>query len=344
MVTALRTYRQRDALFTARTARRRCDNALRRRPVLSEVGGRPDKGRLFSINDLDVFDDATLREIATCDVYGVSVADLAACIEAASPRLRQRILAAIPLHKKPIVWAQQAIARLRGGRKAAAQARRRVLHALFWELTYWKTPHLYEELVAGEEIHPGIFAQLDLDHKTVLDAGAGSGRATLLCAERADKVIALEPSPGLLRILTDKITGRYNNVQVARGRFNAIPLSDGAVDVALACSAFTSDAAMGGDNGLRELERVTRKGGQIIIIWPRACDRQWLEERGFRYVALPTEGEMRIQFRSLGEALRLARRFYGRKAVAYLRKYGRPELPFSVIGYNQPNDYMIKTV
>src|SRR5258707_15851591 len=59
-------------------------------------------------------------------------------------------------------------------------ARKRVLDELFWELTYWKTPDLYEELTEGERLHPGIFQRLepDLRGKVVLDAGAGSGRAS----------------------------------------------------------------------------------------------------------------------------------------------------------------------
>ncbi len=97
------------------------------------------------------------------------------------------------------------------------QAQRQVLDGLFWELTYWKTPELYEELTEGERLHPGIFEHLhpDLQGKTVLDAGAGSGRASLECIRYGAKLVyAVEPSPGLLHILEQKLGHRVGNQQV----------------------------------------------------------------------------------------------------------------------------------
>src|SRR5437764_7393640 len=86
-------------------------------------------------------------------------------------------------------------------------ARRCVLDSLFWELTYWKTPELYDELTEGEQLHPGIFQRLqpDIHESTVLDVGAGSGRGSFECLRYgAKRVYAVEPSPALLRILDRK--------------------------------------------------------------------------------------------------------------------------------------------
>src|SRR5947209_18541700 len=70
-------------------------------------------------------------------------------------------------------------------------ARRQVLDGLFWELTYWKTPDLYDELTEGEQMHPSIFEQLepDLCDKVVLDAGAGSGRASFECLRHGARTV-----------------------------------------------------------------------------------------------------------------------------------------------------------
>ena len=167
--------------------------------------------------------------------------------------------------------------------------RRSILDELFWNLTYWKTPDLYEELTAGEQLHPGIFRQLepDIHDKVVLDAGAGSGRATFECVRYgARKVYAVEPSPGLLYILQRKIASQAGPCRLLplQGRFDKLPLADDSVDTALSCSAFTSDPVQGGEPGLAELRRVIKPGGKLIIIWPRSQDHRWFNKHSFCYV------------------------------------------------------------
>ena len=221
-------------------------------------------------------------------------------------------------------------------------ARHQVLDRLFWELTYWKTPGLYEELTEGEQLHPQIFQQLEPDIRgnIVLDAGAGSGRASLECVRNgAKKVYAGEPSPGLLRILQKKL--RSKRVVLCQGRFDALPLDDRSVDLAISCSAFTAEAVQGGEPGLRQLKRVTKPGGKVVIIWPRLQDYDWLAQHGFTYVRLPLQEEMRVHFRSLQSALRCARHFYARnpKVAQYIEREGTPDVPFSVLGVHPPCDY-----
>ncbi len=97
----------------------------------------------------------------------------------------------------------------------------------------------------------------------------------------------------------------------------------------------------GGEPGLAEMRRVTRPGGKIVLIWPRREDRDWLHSHGFRYVSLPLHHEMHIRFRSLKSALQCARRFYAhnKAVVQYILNRHKPEIPFSVLGVNPPNDY-----
>jgi ubiquinone/menaquinone biosynthesis C-methylase UbiE len=205
---------------------------------------------------------------------------------------------------------------------------------------------LYEELIEGEQLHPGIFQQLEPEiyNKVVLDAGAGSGRATFECLKYgARKVYAIEPSPGLLYILQHKIVCHAESSRVIplQGRFDELPLADDSVDTALSCSAFTSDPAQGGERGLAEFKRVIKPGGKIVIIWPRTQDHDWLAERGFHYVTLPVHEEMRIHFRTLQSALRCAQRFnaQNRNLIEYLLRERKPEIPYSILGLNPPRDY-----
>jgi ubiquinone/menaquinone biosynthesis C-methylase UbiE len=178
----------------------------------------------------------------------------------------------------------------------------------------------------------------------VLDAGAGSGRATLACLRAgASRIYAVEPSPGLLRLLrrTLDVEPLGTRVTPLRGRFAALPLADNSVRVTLSCSAFTAAPEQGGERGLAELRRVTQPGGLIVIIWPRPRDFTWLAAAGFRYVALPIPPEMSVRYHSRASALRVARRFYARNAAVleYLQERSTCEVPYTLLGANPPHDY-----
>ncbi|MDQ2717665.1 MAG: methyltransferase domain-containing protein [Chloroflexota bacterium] len=297
----------------------------------------------FHIEDIQVFDDVTLRCMLEEGGFGLSVENLAWSLQGAPRSLVARIKRCLPpaQHKLFRELARQPVAL-----EKCQAARRQVLDALFWELTYWKTPELYEELTEGEQIHPGIFQRLepDIRGKVVLDAGAGSGRATLECLRQgAARVHAVEPSPGLLRILKQKCERQPAGSRVlpCQGRFDAIPLEDNSVDLALSCSAFTAAEEQGGDTGLAELKRVTRPGGKIVLIWTRAEDQEWLATQGFQRHVLPAPRQMGVRFRSMRSALRVARRFYARNqaVMRHLLRQREPEVPFSVLGVNPPCDY-----
>lgn len=297
----------------------------------------------FTVCDLGVFDDYTLAERLSHRGAGIDAADLGRCAAAMPPDLRRRVRCALSGQHRRAFDAWQRVPTSSDECTAAAQ---RVLEALFWDLTYWHTPDLYEALTEGERLHPGIFARLApmVEDAAVLDAGAGSGRASVECVRAgARQVIALEPSSGLLRLLRDKTNQRRTAGRIVpvRGRFDAVPLADRSVDLAIACSSFTAEPGQGGDPGLAELRRVTRPGGWVVVIWPRVEDYAWLAARGFRYEPLPLEHEMTVRFRSLDAAFRCARRFYGRRpaVLTYLLRHRRPAVPFSVLGFNPPHDF-----
>ena len=297
----------------------------------------------FSIEDLMVFDDAALQRMLSRGCFSLTVERLARSVQSASPSLIQHIEHNLSL--------QQLSSFVKELQRSLADdeieaARRQVLDGLFWELTYWKTPELYEELTEGEQLHPGIFQQLepDLRGKIVLDAGAGSGRASFECLRHgARQVYAVEPSPGLLRILRQKLAclADPGQIVVLQGCFEKLPLGNDCVDVALSCSAFTAEPEQGSEPGLVELRRVTKQGGKIVIIWPRTQDYEWLAAHGFQYVTLPVQQDMQVHFRSLESALRCARRFYAHNenVIRYILKRGQPEVPFSLLGFNPPLDY-----
>lgn len=297
----------------------------------------------FYIDDLLVFDDDTLRTMLEQGSFGLSCEQLAYSLHDASPELIDRVVRCMPVQQRTefLHLLEQPLTL-----QEISFARKQLLDGLFWELIYWKTPALYEQLTEGECLHPGIFQQLasDICGKVVLDAGAGSGRASFECVRHgAAFVHAVEPSPGLLRIFRQKLTQYEQKDQLAlyTGRFDALPLADNSVDLSLSCSAFTALPEQGGEAGLAELKRVTRPEGKIVFVWPRAEDRDWLAQHGFHYVHLPMQDEMRVRFRSWQSALQCVQRFYADNTalMRYLLTYHRPELPFSLIGMNPPHEY-----
>ncbi len=302
----------------------------------------------FHMEDLLVFDDETMQGILDCNSFGLSIETLAIALQDVSDRLIRRIKHTLPSSMRP-----RFLQELRQSypQSQVEAARRDVLDSLFWELTYWKTPELYNELTEGEHLHPGIFIQLgpDLRNRIVLDAGAGSGRASFECVHSGARMVyAVEPSPGLLRILQKKLANNVDAQRIVplRGSFDELPLENESVDMTLSCSAFTAEPAEGGEVGLAEMRRVTKCGGKIVIIWPRVEDYVWLARHGFQHVTLPVQQEMYVQFRSLESALRCARRFYAHneQVARYILERRQPRIPFSVLGINPPCDYCWLTV
>ncbi|MEZ5246048.1 MAG: methyltransferase domain-containing protein [Acidimicrobiales bacterium] len=99
---------------------------------------------------------------------------------------------------------------------------------------------------------------------TALDVGCGPGALTGVLVERlgAAAVLACDPSPGFV----DECAARHPGVEVRAGRAEAVPFSDGRVDVAaaqLVLHFVTDPAAAAG-----ELVRVVRPGGTIgACVW-----------------------------------------------------------------------------
>ncbi len=297
----------------------------------------------FVIDDLLIFNSDTLRALINDKSFALTPNLFGKALHNADAQLIQRITSVLTGSERSIFSGSLAATISDQDIQAS---RRQILSSLFWELTYWKTPELYEELTEGEKIHPGIFENIHqhIKNKIVLDAGAGSGRASIECFRHNPKrIYAIERSKGLLHILKEKIDreGLTQWILPKQGEFMDLPLKRNSVDTTIACSAFTSKPEQGGKRGLKELKRVTRPGGMIIIIWPNKSDLGWFIDEGFTYEVLPLQEEMSIRFRSLGSAVRIVKRFYKKNinAMKYILRSGKPELPFSVLGLKPPHDY-----
>lgn len=297
----------------------------------------------FRIEELLVFDEATLAELLIPKFHAFTVATLAVAMQSAPTTLVERIQAALPdLWHADFADHRHAQASAR----QIATAQQQVLDAFFWELIYWQMPESYEELIAGEQLHPGIFQQLqpDIRGRIVADIGAGSGRATFDCLPYAPRSLyAIEPAPLMRALLTQKIAAAQISTPftLLSGSFNHLPLADQSVDVALSCAAFTVDDLLTAQRHLAELQRITRPGGKIIMIWPRPQDLPWLKQQGFQHIVLSHAETMTVRYASLSSALRLAHRFYrdNPTVTAYLQHHQTPIVPYSILGVPQPDNY-----
>jgi len=135
-----------------------------------------------------------------------------------------------------------------------------------WNFNMAKSPELWDALPWSYWDPSTIYDRIELRGKTVLDVGAGTGQVSLRCAPFADEVWALEPVARLRRYLERKMGAcGFRNVRTIRGVLAALPLPDASVDAAI-----LSNGSFGWspEAELRELERVTRPGGAILLLAP----------------------------------------------------------------------------
>lgn len=103
----------------------------------------------------------------------------------------------------------------------------------------------------------------------LLDAGCGAGLAAMLAHLRGADVTALDAAPGLLAIAR----GRLPDADVREGDLEALPFADGSFDAVIAVNSlfYAQDMAA----AMRELVRVTRPGGRVVVTaWgpPERCE------------------------------------------------------------------------
>jgi SAM-dependent methyltransferase len=98
--------------------------------------------------------------------------------------------------------------------------------------------------------------------QTVVDLAAGTGKLTGPLVETGARVIAVEPSEGMLAVLRAVAP----QAESMKGTAEAIPLPDLSADKVLAAQAFHWFA---NDAALADIHRVLKPGGVLGLIWNR---------------------------------------------------------------------------
>jgi SAM-dependent methyltransferase len=94
----------------------------------------------------------------------------------------------------------------------------------------------------------------------VVDLGAGTGALSRLLVDVAARVIAVEPDPGMRRVLTASVP----NIVVLDGTGESLPLENASVDAIVASSSWHWVDPIA---GLTEAARVLRAGGVMAAMW-----------------------------------------------------------------------------
>jgi SAM-dependent methyltransferase len=121
----------------------------------------------------------------------------------------------------------------------------------------------YDRARPGYEDEPldWAFRELGLDAgSVVLDLAAGTGKLSRALAPRADLLIAVEPLPGMRRVLA----ARAPEATLLDGTAEQIPLGDGSVDAVFVGEAFHW---FDGARALPEIHRVLRPTGGLALLW-----------------------------------------------------------------------------
>jgi ArsR family transcriptional regulator len=123
----------------------------------------------------------------------------------------------------------------------------------------------------------------------VADLGCGDGYLAVETARWASRVIAVDRSREVLdRAKALALRRDVRNIEWRRGELEALPLDDGAVDVALLSQALHHAAEP--VRALAEARRVLSPGGRLLVLDLRRHEEAWVRERlGDRWLGFSDE-------------------------------------------------------
>lgn len=108
----------------------------------------------------------------------------------------------------------------------------------------------------------------------MLDLGAGTGKLTTRLVERGLDVVAVDPIPEMLELLS----GSLPDTPALLGTAEDIPLADDSVDAVLVAQAWHW---FDPERALKEVARVLRPGGRLGLVWNNRDERLgWVKDLG----------------------------------------------------------------
>jgi ubiquinone/menaquinone biosynthesis C-methylase UbiE len=115
---------------------------------------------------------------------------------------------------------------------------------------------------------------LDGADDPVVDLGAGTGKLTAALVDRGREVVAVDPSPEMLRVLRERLP----EVTAHEGTGERLPLPDASAGVVLVAQAWHW---MDPERAIPEVARVLRPGGRLGLVWNERDESiGWVRELG----------------------------------------------------------------
>ncbi|WP_319456442.1 MULTISPECIES: class I SAM-dependent methyltransferase [unclassified Mycobacterium] len=110
--------------------------------------------------------------------------------------------------------------------------------------------------------------------RDVLDLGAGTGKLTIRLVERGLEVVAVDPIPEMLEVLSSSLP----DTPALLGTAEEIPLPDDSVDSVLVAQAWHWFDPV---RAVKEVTRVLRPGGRLGLVWNTRDERLgWVKDLG----------------------------------------------------------------
>lgn len=110
--------------------------------------------------------------------------------------------------------------------------------------------------------------------RDVLDLGAGTGKLTTRLVERNLDVVAVDPLPEMLELLSSSLP----DTPALLGTAEDIPLPDDSVDAVLVAQAWHW---FDPERAVKEVARVLRLGGRLGLVWNNRDERLgWVKDLG----------------------------------------------------------------
>ncbi len=172
-------------------------------------------------------------------------------------------------------------------------ARRRTRSQEFFRTAAGQWDSVRRELFGAHPEHPALLALLDPEW-VVGDLGCGTGQLAEIVAPYVARVVAVDESPDMLEAAGRRLGGSdvEDRIERREGRLEALPVSDGELDVALL--SLVLHYVPHPEAALSEAARALRPGGRLLVVDMVAHDRQeYAEEMGHRWSGF-AEDQLRL--------------------------------------------------
>jgi ubiquinone/menaquinone biosynthesis C-methylase UbiE len=139
-----------------------------------------------------------------------------------------------------------------------------------WNRLYSEFPEVYDEFASVAHVPSPvdvIASRFGIDGKDVIDVGAGSGRSTIELADRARRVVGIEPNPSMLAVARERaVEAGVTNVHLLQGDAASIPCDGESADVVTCLTTVFWPPEKVIPAFVVEAQRVLRDDGLLISV------------------------------------------------------------------------------